>query len=81
MQAAKPILSLQRPELATHCYFIAHGRKASVHWSRDDFRALSHRMLNGNGEHDFLMCFTTLVQQQTDLLRRLVERVNTEGTR
>ena len=54
----KPILSLcGPPELATHCFFVAHGRKASVLWSRDDYRALCHRMLNGNPDHDFLMCY------------------------
>src|SRR5438105_1712608 len=53
----KPVLSLRAPELATHCFFVAHGRKADVLWSRDDYRALCHRMLNGNSEHDFLMCY------------------------
>ena len=54
----KPILSLRGPqELATHCFFVAHGRKASVLWSRDDYRALCHRMLNGNSDHDFLLCY------------------------
>jgi len=51
------VLSLHAQKLATHCFFVAHGRKASVLWSRDDYRALCHRMLNGNGEHEFLMCY------------------------
>jgi hypothetical protein len=53
----KPVLSLHAPGLATHCFFVAHGRKAGVLWSRDDYRALCHRMLNGNPDHDFLMCY------------------------
>ena len=51
-------LTLQaRPELPTHCYFLANASRASVIWTRDDFRALCHRMLNGNGEHQFLLCY------------------------
>src|SRR5215472_8715967 len=56
--APKPTLTLQpKPELPTHCYFLAKGERASVLWTRDDFRALCHRMLNGNSEHQFLMCY------------------------
>lgn len=54
----RPTLRL-KPDLETHCYFVAHLSKANVLWSHDDFRALCHRMLNGNGEHDFLMCYRT----------------------
>ena len=56
LKSAKPMLALS-PELATHCFFVAHGRKASVLWSKDDYRGMCHRMLNGNSEHDFLMCY------------------------
>jgi hypothetical protein len=53
-----PHLALQaRPELSTHCYFLANARRASVLWTRDDFRALCQRMLNGNAEHEFLLCY------------------------
>lgn len=53
----KPVLSLAAPELATHAFFVAHGSNASVLWTREDFRMLCHRMLNGNSDHDFLMCY------------------------
>src|SRR5438067_539863 len=54
----KPMLTLRAmPQLATHCYFVGHRQKASVLWSRDNFRALCHRMLNGNSEHEFMLCF------------------------
>jgi hypothetical protein len=52
------VLTLRaRPGLPTHCFFLANARHASVIWTRDDFRALCHRMLNGNGEHEFLLCY------------------------
>lgn len=54
----KPVLTLQaRPQLATHCYFLANASKADVLWTRDDFRAVCHRMLNGNGDHNFMLCY------------------------
>jgi len=54
----RPILALQAaPALATHCFFVAHRQRAAVLWTRDDYRALCHRMLNGNSDHDFLMCY------------------------
>ena len=57
-ESARPLLSLQtRSELPTHCYFLANARRADILWTRDDFRALCHRMLNGNGAHEFLLCY------------------------
>jgi hypothetical protein len=57
-EPVKPLLALQaRPELPKHCYFLANARRADVLWTRDDFRALCHRMLNGKGEHEFLLCY------------------------
>src|SRR5215469_11748541 len=54
----KPMLALEaRPHLLTHCYFLANARKASHMWSRDDFRAICQRMLNGNGEHYFMQAY------------------------
>src|SRR5690348_8540437 len=52
----KPALAL-RPGLATNCFLVAHEQRASVLWTLDDYRTLCHRMLNGNSEHDFLMCY------------------------
>jgi hypothetical protein len=55
---AVSVLTLRaRPELPTHCYFLANARRASVMWTRDDYRTLCHRMLNGNGDHQFLLCY------------------------
>jgi hypothetical protein len=57
-QLPTPVLSLSPTnELATHCFFVAHQQKADVLWTRDDYRTLCKRMLNGNSEHDFLMCY------------------------
>jgi hypothetical protein len=54
----RPLLALRaRSEPPTHCFFLANAQRASVMWTRDDFRALCHRMLNGNGEHEFLLCY------------------------
>jgi hypothetical protein len=33
-------------------------------WTRDDFRALCHQMLNGNGEHEFLLCYRDAQDQR-----------------
>src|SRR5260370_21801904 len=53
----KPVLSLHLAQLETNCYFVAHGRKATVLWARYDYRALCHRMHNGNPDHEFLICY------------------------
>lgn len=58
--SAPKVLLLRLPpeqQLTANCYFIGHARKADVVWSREDFRAICTRLLNGNDQNNFLMAY------------------------
>jgi hypothetical protein len=76
-EETKPVLTLQaRPQLATHCYFLANASKADVLWTRDDFRALCHRMLNGNGDHNFMLCYFDEAKRKAVFPRARLQRAS-----